>query len=995
MQNKTNEQALESAIEKALVGFSKEEFLEGVAEQSKYGNKFYLGEPKDFDKEYAIDTKRFWHFLETSQKEELENLKKLGGDYRLKILQQLDKMIKRYSILEVLKKGLKVDNAHFTLFYNAPLASSSQKVQQNFYLNEFSITRQVHYSLKNPRESIDIVIFLNGLPIVTMELKNPWTGQRAKIEGINQYKNRDFTQPLLQFARCIVHFALDTEEVYMTTKLQGAKTIFLPFNKGYNNSSGNPPNPNGYKTSYLWEDILTPLSIADILEHFVNLSKDKKTKLSQRDLYFPRYHQLDVVRKLVSDIEKNGIGKRYLIQHSAGSGKSNSITWSAYRFIEIYDKKLQKPLFDSVMVVTDRRQLDKQIKENIQNFSQIKNIVAHANSSKELKEHLHRGKKIIISTIQKFPYILDAMDELKDKNFAVIIDEAHSSQSGSAHDSMNMVLGDEEVDVQDKIVQMIQKRKLKKNISYFAFTATPKPITLEKFGTKQEDGSYRPFHIYSMKQAIEEGFILDVLTNYTTYKSYYQIQKSIADNPLFDSVEAKKKLKRFVEQNALTIEIKAEIMLDHFLQNVIAKKKLKGKAKGMVVTQNIQMAIRYYFALKKKLEENGNPFKILIAFSGTKKIDGVEYSESDLNGFASNKIAEEFEKDEYRLLVVANKFTTGFDQPKLCAMYVDKKLQGVQAVQTLSRLNRAANELGKRSEDLFILDFYNSVDDIKEAFEPFYTATTLSSATDVNVLHELQDILDSEGVYEIDEVEEFIQKYFDNADGKELSTILDRAAARFNGDLGLSEEAKADFKIKAKQFVKLYAQMASILPYEVVEWEKRYWFLKFLIPKLIVRDKKVDKIDELLESVDLASYGLRRDRLNASIKLEEQGELDPTNANPRGVHSKENPKEELEVIVKEFNERFFSGWDETPQEQKIRFVNLVNSIKSHPDFEEKYLNNPDIHNRELAFVKILDEVMLKNRKKEIEIYKKYIEDEEFKRSYIDMARMFLESVANG
>ena len=993
MRSRTNEQALESAIEKALVGFSKEELLEGVAEQSSYGKKFYLGDARDFDKEYAIDTKRFWHFLENSQPKELEKLKKLGGDYKLKILQQLDKVIKKYSILEVLKKGLKVDNAHFTLFYNAPLASSSKKVQQNFYLNEFSVSRQVHYSLKNPRESIDIVLFLNGLPIVTMELKNPWTGQRAKIEGINQYKQRDFTQPLLQFGRCIVHFTLDTEEVYMTTKLQGNKTIFLPFNKGYNNSSGNPPNPNGYKTAYLWEDILTPTSIADIIEHFIRLSKDKKTKLSQRELYFPRYHQLDVVRKLVEDIEKSGVGKRYLIQHSAGSGKSNSITWSAYRFIEIYDKNSQKPLFDSVVVVTDRRQLDKQIKDNIQNFSQIKNIVAHANSSSELKEHLQSGKKIIISTIQKFPYILDAMDDLKDKNFAVIIDEAHSSQSGSAHESMNMVLGDDEIDVQDKIIEIIQRRKLKKNISYFAFTATPKPITLEKFGTKQDDGSYKPFHIYSMKQAIEEGFILDVLTNYTTYKSYYQLQKSIADNPLFDSTEAKKRLKKFVEQNALTIDIKAEIMLDHFLQNVVAKKKLKGKAKGMVVTQNIEMAIRYYFALKKKLKEKNDPFKILVAFSGTKKIDGIEYSESDLNGFASNKIAQEFDKDEYRLLVVANKFTTGFDQPKLCAMYVDKKLQGVQAVQTLSRLNRAANDLGKRSEDLFVLDFYNSVEDIKKAFEPFYTATTLSSATDVNVLHELQDMLDSEGVYEIDEVEKFIENYFAGVEGKELSAILDKAAGRFNKELNLSEEEKADFKIKAKQFVRLYAQLASMLPFEVVDWEKRYWFLKFLIPKLIVRDKRVEAIDELLEAVDLASYGLRRDRLNVSIKLEEDGELEPTNANPRGAHS-EGEKEYLDTIIKEFNERFFAGWDETPEEQKVRFVNLANSIKAHPDFKEKYLNNPDKQNRELAFIKILDDVMLKNRKKEIDIYKKYIEDEEFKRSYIDMAKLFLE-VVNG
>lgn len=851
MPSQTNEQALESAIEKRLTGTCLEELVEqGInldiasdhPEVYRSGNGYFIGSPNDFNPRYAIEEHRFWNFLETTQKKELAKLQK-QSDWKLKILERLDRMIKKYGIIRLLKKGLEIDDARFTLFYVLPLASSSEQVKKNFESNQFSVTRQLRYSLVNPKEEIDMVLFVNGLPFSTMELKNHWTGQNAKVHGQNQYKyKRDITQPLLNFGRCLVHFAVDTDEVYMTTKLYGAGTFFLPFNLGHNFGKGNPPNPFGHKTSYLWDEVLTRQSVANIIQHFVRFDGKDTDSLSKKTLYFPRYHQMDVVRKLIAHAGIKGVGQTYLIQHSAGSGKSNSITWAAFQLIETYpendsvpgNKGISNPLFDSVIVVTDRRLLDKQLRENIRDFSEVKNIVAAAYSSKELKENLESGKKINITTIQKFPFIVDGIADLSDKRFAVIIDEAHSSQSGSAADNLNRAMGnnnqeEENTDTQDIILEAMRSRKMRDNASYLAFTATPKNNTLEKFGVLQEDGKYKPFHLYSMKQAIEEGFILDVLANYTTYRSYYEIEKSIEENPLFDSIKAQKKLRTYVERHEQTIATKAEIVLDHFINKIVNTKKLKGQAKAMVVTQSIEAAIRYYFAIQNLLKAKGNPFKVLIAFSGKKTVDGIEYSEESLNGFAEKDTRDKFDKEEYRILVVANKYLTGFDQPKLTAMYVDKKLQYVMAVQALSRLNRSADKLGKKTEDLFVLDFFNSTDDIKESFDPFYTATSLNRATDVNVLHELKLNMDNVGVYEWIEVEDFVEKYFKGVNAQELSPIIDFAADRFNSGLELEESDKADFKIKAKQFVKIYGQMASIIPYEVVNWEKLFWFLKFRV----------------------------------------------------------------------------------------------------------------------------------------------------------------------
>ena len=1027
MTSKTNEQAFEAIIERHLTGHTTEELKAEVGENSvaerlalyRTGKGYYLGSPIDFDPRFAIDKTRFWSFLQNTQNDELAKLQK-QPDWQLKILERLDRMIKKYGIIRILRKGLEVDDAHFTFLYPLPLASSSEKVKDNFDKNEFSVTRQIRYSTANPGEEIDMVLFVNGLPFSTMELKNHWTGQNAKVHGQNQYKyKRDITQPLLQFGRCIVHFAIDTDEAYMTTKLDGAHTFFLPFNLGYNYGKGNPPNPFGHKTAYLWEEVFTRTSIANIIQHFVRFDGKDTDPLSKKNLYFPRYHQLDVVRKIIADASNKGVGQTYLIQHSAGSGKSNSITWAAYQLIEAYPESettpgsrgVNNPLFDSVIVVTDRRLLDKQLRENIKEFSEVKNIVAPAYSSKELKENLESGKRIIITTIQKFPFIVDGIADLSNKRFAVIIDEAHSSQSGSASDKMNQAMGnsiddaeEEDPDPQDKIIAAMQARKMRGNASYLAFTATPKNNTLEKFGIKQDDGKFKPFHLYSMKQAIEEGFILDVLANYTTYKSYYEIEKSIEDNPLFDTKKAQKKLKAYVERHEQTIATKADLMLDHFISKVVNTKKLKGKAKAMVITQSIESAIRYHDALQQLLNKWGNPFKIAIAFSGKKKVKGIDCTEETINnfpvyldkakpndpGYISDKIARYFDMDEYRILVVANKYLTGFDQPKLSAMYVDKKLQGVLAVQALSRLNRSADKLGKKTEDLFILDFFNSTDDIKKSFDPFYTATTLSKATDVNVLHDLKAFLDEKGVYEGTEVEDFNQKYFNNVNAQKLSPIIDLAATRFNTHLGLEDIEKADFKIKAKQFVKIYGQMAALLPYQYLPWEKLFWFLKFLIPKLIIADPSQDALDELLNSVDLSTYGLERIKLNTSIGLDQtETELDPQNSNPRGAHGADEEINELDLIIRSFNERYFQGWEATPEEQRVKFVTLAQKMKSHPDFQDKYAGNPDTQNREIAFKKIFEEVMAKQRKTELDLYRLISTDEAFKIAMQDTLRRVL------
>ncbi len=996
MVTNTKESALEACIERYLTGGVSVMPPTGTpltddvgVYQTAKGAGYLRGKATDFNTEFAIDEQKFWQFLESTQATELAKLH-YKADWKRQVLERLHRKLKKDGILAVLKKGLDVDNAHFTLLYRLPYNDLNPDVTAKFESNIFSVTRQVYFSSVD-HKSVDMVIFLNGLPIATMELKNPWTGQNVNHAKKQYRDDRDPKETLFQFRRCLVHFAVDPDEVWMTTKVDGKGTYFLPFNKGLPNGQGkgNPVNPNGHKSAYLWQEILSRHSLSNIIEHYAKLTLEKDKAGKQREtLYFPRYQQLQVVRLLLADVQFHGLGLRYLIQHSAGSGKSHSITWLGYQLVKLYDKTGQENLFDSVIVVTDRRVLDRQIDKNIRQFAEVKNLLAHANSAAELRAHLEAGKKLITTTIQKFPFIVDGIADMSGKKFAVIIDEAHSSQSGSVADSATAVLGatedEEPEDYQDKILQAMERRKMGNNASYFAFTATPKKATLEKFGTRNAKGGFDPFHLYSMKQAIEEDFILDVFANYTTYKSYYEVQESIEDNPEFDTIKAQKKLRAYVESHEQTIGTKAALMVDHFLSQVVATKKLRGQARGMVITRNIESAIRYYQAVQKELKAANAPFQAIVAFSGKKMVDGIEHTEESLNGFPSKDIPDKLAgnikigETNYRLLVVANKYLTGFDEPLLHTMYVDKRLQGVLAVQALSRLNRCNAKMQK--QDTFILDFYNTATEIKEAFDDFYTAASLTEPTDINVLHDLKDALDDAELYSEEGIEKFNDLFFNGEDAEKLHPIIDETVVRF--DLIEEEPDKIDFKIKAKQFVKLYGQLACIMPFANPAWEKLHWFLKFLIPKLKVKDKDKDQLDALLESVDLSTYGLERVRLNQHIELDSaETELEPENPNVRCYHDPESEESPLDEIIRHFNERLFSAWDATPEEQRVKLIKIMEHVQESAAYKAQVVDNPDEQNRRIALESLITQAVNKERKKDLDLYKVYAGDPDFKKAF--------------
>lgn len=1022
--SKTNEQAFEALIERAIVGTTieernlpKKDWVKVVDAQKPTASQYYWGIPDDFEKKVALDQRRLWSFLEATQQEELD--KYVGKDLKASLEKQIDSDIRTFGIIQVLRKGVELNNIKVSLFYPKPSAADSELSKKQYASNQFSVTRQQTFSFQNPGLEIDMVLYVNGLPIFTFELKNPWTHQTAKYDGQKQYKSveRNPKEPLLQYGRCLAHFTVDKDEAFFTTKLNLGKTFFMPFNKGLANGqgAGNPVNADGgYKTSYLWEHVLQKDTVADIIMNYVLFDYDEaKTQKkvphimkNAKKLIFPRFHQLDVVTKLTADVAEKGVGKTYLIEHSAGSGKSNSLTWLAFKLIKVCPnsmdavraKAIDAPLYNSVIVVTDRRLLDKQITDNIKAFGQSDKIVAHADSSKDLKDAIENNKRIIITTIQKFPFICDAIADVSDHNFAVIIDEAHSSQSGVAADKLNATVqkdADQGGGDTDELLEKLMKdRKMSSNCSYFAFTATPKKETLERFGSEDAEGKFHPFHLYSMKQAIEEQFILDVLTNYTTYKSYYELTKSIEENPEYNNDRAQKLLRQAVERDPKTIEAKADVMLTHFDAKIFRNHKLKGKAKAMVVTKDIECAILYYNALQKVCTDKKMPFKILIAFSGTKVVGGKEYTEASLNGFPDTKTAENFDSDEYRILVVANKYLTGFDQPKLCAMYIDKPLDGVLAVQALSRLNRAAPDLGKLSEDLFILDFYNTKEGIKDAFDPFYTATTLSEATDVNILHQLKNTLLAFGVFDMDEVNAFMDLYVHGEEADKWAPILDTCAERFNAEIEWKENGKADFKMKCKQFVRVYSRVAAIMEYEMLDWEKLFWFLRYLIPSLHIDKPGTVDLKDLLDSVDLNTYGLRRTSLNETIMLDAgESVIDPNK--PVMVNAGGNddePTDPLDKILADFNERWFKGWDATPDDQKAKMINVAKTVANDEDYQTLIVGNPDQQAVEAAMIAIVDRVMRKQRKGDMSLYKEYQHNEGFKHNFIGIINRMLSNL---
>ena len=893
---------------------------------------YVAGRPEDFDREHALDAAKLLAFLQATQPDAARELGiAQAGPKRAQFFHRLQGELSKRGVVDVLRNGVNIYPVNgLALFYGTPTPGNTQAAAR-FAANVFSVTRQLRYSRDNTRLALDFAIFINGLPVATFELKNSLTKQTVD-DAVEQYKNeRDPKELLFHFGRCAAHFAVDDQQVWMCPELKGKASWFLPFNKGWNDGAGNPPNPRGLKTAYLWEEMLTKPSLTDILENYAQIIEDSKDARGRKKYkaVFPRYHQLDVVRKLLANAAASGVGRRYLIQHSAGSGKSNSIAWLAHQLIGL--EQGGKPVFDSVIVVTDRRILDKQIHDVIKNFAQVSATVGHADHSGDLRRFLTAGKKIIITTVQKFPIVLKEIDDdHRGRAFAILIDEAHSSQGGRAAAEMNMTLAeapeeyraadDTEEDVEDKINRIIEGRRMLSNASYFAFTATPKNKTLEIFGEPFAEGDavkHRPFHAYTMKQAIQEGFILDVLASYTPVNNYYRLLKTIPDDPVFDAKKAQKKLRKYVETHDHAIRRKAEIMVDHFHEQVMARQKIGGQARGMIITSSIQQAIQYFHAVKAYLQERSSPYQAIVAFSGEHDYGGQPVTEATLNGFPSSQIAGKIRHDPYRLLIVADKFQTGYDEPLLHTMYVDKPLSGIKAVQTLSRLNRAHPQ----KTDTFILDFFNDAETIQAAFADYYRATMLSAETDPNKLYDLQAELDAAQVYAWPQVEELVRIYLSQT-GKngrnQFDPILEACVTVYLKEL--DEDGQVNFKGNAKAFVRTYGFLAAILPYPQARWEKLSTFLNFLIPKLPA-PREDDLSRGILETIDMESY---RAEVQAALRLtlpDENAEIDPVPMS-RGGGKFEPELDMLSQILKTFNELFgtlFSDQDKV-QRDIVEFI---------------------------------------------------------------------------
>ena len=948
-------------------------------------NGYEEGSNDDYDKEYAIDETRLLRFLRDTQPNEIA---KLGVDTseakKRQFFNRLSSEITKRGIIDVLRNGVKVYPADLIMFYLTP-TENNQKSHEMFKKNIFSVTRQLRYASDRSKLALDLCIFINGLPVITMELKNSLTGQTT-ADAVQQYKDdREPKDILFSFKRCMVHFAVDDCTVEFCTKLAKEDSWFLPFNKGYRDGAGNPPNPDGIMTDYLWKDILTKAKLSRIIENYaqVIVEEDEETKKKKVKQVFPRYHQLDVVEKLLADVRENGTGKRYLIQHSAGSGKSNSIAWLAHQLIGL--EKDGNSIIDTVLVVTDRKILDKQIRNTIKQFMQVKNTVVWAEHSGDLRKAIQDGRRIIITTVEKFPYIISEIgQEHKDRHFGIIIDEAHSGQSGRNSAQMNLALSglatDEDADNEDKINAMMEGRKLVPTSSYFAFTATPKNKTLEVFGVPyEEDGKvkHRPFHVYTMKQAIQEGFILDVLQNYTTIDSWYRIMKIIENDPQFDKKRAQKKLRNFVEGNEYTIQRKAAMMVEHFHAQVIAKGKIGGQARAMVVTASIPRCIEYYYAITKLLAERHSPFKAIIAFSGEHKYRGQEppLTSAAMNGFPDAKIPSVFKKDPYRLLIVADMFQTGFDEPLLHTMYVDKMLYDIKAVQTLSRLNRCH----PKKRDTFVLDFYNKPEDIQKAFSTYYKTTILSGETDPNKLYDLIATMDEYQVFSPDEVEHVVDLFLDGAGRERLDPLLDSNAAIYKG---LETEEQIKFKSAAKAFVRTYGFLGAILPYGNADWEKLSIFLNLLIPKL-PSPREDDLSEGILESIDLNNYRPEA-RESMSIVLDDSDtEVDPVPAGKVG-RIIDPEMDLLSNIVSEFNDMFGNIEWKDEDNARHQVTEVIPAMVSKDESYQNAMRNSDEAGARLESERALQQVIFSIMADNMEIFKQYQDNPAFRKWLADM-----------
>ena len=941
-----------------------EDHIEGYLNQSGYESL----QSTDYDKSLCLTPNETLQFIQGTQPEEYQRLERqYGADTPVKLLDRVSKQVASRGVLDVLRKGIRDRGCHFKLTYFLPSSGMNPDHQQLYAQNQFSLIRQLKYSEKNEK-SLDMTLFLNGLPLVTMELKNSLTGQ-VFTDAEKQYRtDRDPREPLFQFKRCLVHFAVGNEKVSMTTHLQGGKTRFFPFNKGIEN----PVNPNGHKTAYLWEDILQPNNLMALINNFIHEQEttkkvyDPKTKMvrdeKHRVLVFPRYHQLDVIRQLQAAIVKEGVGHNYLIQHTTGSGKSNSIAWLAHLLTHLFSvSETTNRIFDSVIVVTDRRVLDKQLQDTIKQVEQVDGVVyAVDKDSAQLKGYLESGKSIIISTIQKFSVIAEEIGKLKSKHFAVIIDEAHSSQSGEAAKDLRVSLSkrieehiedddpDEvESDIDAKILEQMEQRRMQDHISYFGFSGTPKNKTLELFGRKNEKGTFVPFHTYSMRQSISEGFTLDVLQNYTTFKRYFELVKSVSEDRAYEKARTLRALTNYVDLQHHSIKTKTEIILEHFVEQTA--KTIEGKGRAMLVTPSRLHCVRYKQEFDRQMQEMGLPYRCLVAFSGTvhDTDNGQDYTENGMNALPpSTSIADSFKSPEYRILIVASKFQTGFDEPMLQTMYVDKRLDGLQCVQSLSRLNRVAP--GKT--DTLVLDFVNEPDQVQEAFQQYYQTTTLAEETDPNRLYDLQSQLDGFDLYDEGTIDEFCEVFYDtNQPDELLQGILDGVVEKWSE---LETDDKEAFRSTLQSYIRLYGYISQLITFTDVALEKLYIFGRSLNQKLPKRDHP--DLQDVLASVDLDSFRVQRTHEELQLPLEAMdSEVDGIGS---GVSIVRDPEQDfLSNILDALNSAHHTDFT---TEDKVDIATLQQKVHENEELRQVIEGDNTETNKRYKFNQVFDEILL-------------------------------------
>jgi len=998
-----SEHSFEEEIERVLLEYGPDAYPSEAGEIREtvppYGDNlpgsFRKRTPADYDRALCLIPRDVVDFILATQPKEWEKLQQHhGAEVKQRFLRHLARAIEHRGTLDVLRSGFKDSGCKFQLAYFQPASGLNRELQRLHEANLFSVVRQLRYSEKH-ENSLDLVLFLNGIPLFTAELKNPLNGQTV-VDAIDQYKNdRDPPDPLLAYGRCLAHFAVDPDLIYVTTHLNRESTRFLPFNQGKHGGAGNPPVPptqSGYATDYLWKRIWARDSLLDLIRQFIHeveVEDDRGRKTGERFLIFPRYHQLDAVRRLVRHASQRGAGQHYLIQHSAGSGKSNTLAWLAHQLSTLHDV-LDRRVFDSIVVVTDRRILDRQLQRVMRQFEQTLGVVENIDTtSRQLKEALEAGKTIIVTTLQKFPVIATQMGDLPGKRFAVIVDEAHSSQSGESTKSLKAVLATDsleeaeqkeageqtpEEEREGRILTEMERRGRLPNVSIFAFTATPKPKTLELFGTRREDGKFEPFHLYSMRQAIEEGFILDVLQNYTTYTAYWRLLKITEDDPRYDKSKASFLLKSFVELHPHAIDQKVRIMVEHFAAHV--QNRIEGKAKAMIVTRSRLHAVRYKLAVDRYLRAQGYPFQALVAFSSGVKDGDRTYTESGMNSegkdrtISEGQTAREFEKPEVRFLIVAEKFQTGFDQPLLHTMYVDKKLGGVNAVQTLSRLNRTHPD----KKETVVLDFANEADAIRVAFEPHYETTLLSEATDPNLLYEIESELLGFAVYTESDVDGFAEVYYTPKMTQDrlysaLAPVLERCRK-------LPGTEQSAFRGRLTDYVRLYAFLAQILTFADADLEKLYVFARLL--RRLIKTEREELPREVQQSIDMESYRIQQTSSGKIALQRNGGQIEPIQPKERHGSAAEQ-LEPLSQIIAELNERFgihLSDEDRVCLEQAMSRLNEDPALGAAARVNTR-------ENVRLTFDHKLEDVVQQIVESNFNLYKRITDDEQFGKTLAD------------